>query len=144
MRSKDTISPGHPRTPRRLGPIFAGLLLLAAMPLTASAQSGLGFLKKGPINYFTDEDTRLMKKNLDGVLSSSEPGAKAQWTNPKTEHSGEAETTEVSTSDDGLPCKKLRIVNNARGMTAESSYKLCNYPGKGWRVPPQAKPKPKS
>lgn len=122
--------------------LIAGLLILAWVPLTASAQSNLGFLKQGPLNYFTAEDHRLMKSNLDKVLKSSEPGAKEQWTNPKTGHSGEAETTDASTSNDGLPCKKLRILNQAKGLSSEASYQLCNFPGKGWRVPPITKAKP--
>ncbi|HET7794362.1 MAG TPA: hypothetical protein VFL64_13345 [Rhizobacter sp.] len=113
---------------------WAGVLTMGMLlPLAASAQSGLGFLKNSPINYFNNEDIRLMRKNVDDLLAKGEQGAKGQWSNPKTKHAGEAEITETFSAD-GMSCKRVRVINQAKGLKSDASYPLCNYPGKGWRV----------
>lgn len=117
--------------------IEASLLGLALMlPLAASAQSGLGFMKDSPISYFNSEDIKLMKANAYAVLDSAAPDAKGQWSNPKTRHSGEAAVIQVFTAE-GMPCKRLRMTNAAKGVTSDATYPLCKYPGKGWRVRPE-------
>ena len=101
--------------------------------MTASAQSGLGFLKTSPINYFTNEDIKLMKANADSLLESGAEGDKKQWSNAKTGHSGEAELMQ-SFSADGMSCKRVRVANQAKGLKSDATYPLCKYPGKGWRI----------
>ena len=111
-----------------------GLLTLALLlPLAAAAQSSLGFLKDSPISYFNGDDTTLLKNNAYAVLDSKAQGAKGQWSNPKTGHSGEAEVLEAFSAD-GMACKRLRVANAAKGVKSEATYALCNYPGKGWLV----------
>lgn len=102
-------------------------------PLAASAQSGLGYLKTSPINYFNNEDIRLMKANVDGLLEAGAEGDKKQWRNPKSGHSGEAEVMK-SFSADGMNCKRVRVANEAKGLKSDATYPLCKVPGKGWRV----------
>jgi hypothetical protein len=108
-------------------------MLALLLPLTAAAQSSLGFLKDSPISYFNSDDTQLLKKNAYAVLDSQAPAAKGQWSNPKTGHSGEAEVMEAFSAD-GMACKRLRVANAAKGVKSEATYPLCKHPDKGWRV----------
>jgi hypothetical protein len=119
---------------RALAACLMGLGL--GLPLAASAQGSLGFLKDSPISYFNNEDINLMKTNAYAVLDSAEQRAKGEWSNPKTRHSGQAEIMETFAAE-GMSCKRLRLANAAKGVTSEATYPLCNYPGKGWRVRPE-------
>jgi len=121
------------RSRRFLAPLLAALALAAAAP-GAAAQS-MEFLRGSPLNHFDKEDVRLMMDNVRRVLAS-ESGAKSGWTNPKTGHSGEAETI-GDFSADGMKCKRLRVSNSAKGLQAEMVYPLCDYPHKGWKVRPE-------
>jgi hypothetical protein len=115
----------------------AALLSLGlALPLAAWAQSGLGFMNDSPLSYFNSEDMKLMRANADAVLGSESASAKAEWSNPKTKHSGGAEVVESFVAD-GMPCKRLRVTNAAKGVKSDAVYPLCKYPGKGWRVRPE-------
>jgi hypothetical protein len=118
----------------RIEAALLGLVLL--LPMAASAQSGLGFMKNSPISYFDSEDIKLMKANAYAVLDSPESDAKGEWANPKTRHSGQAEVIKAFTAD-GMPCKRLRMTNAAKGVTSDATYPLCKYPGKGWQVRPE-------
>jgi hypothetical protein len=36
------------------------------------------------------------------------------------------------TATDGTPCKRLRIVNKAKGLESDATYTVCKYPDRGW------------
>ncbi len=115
------------------------IALLVAIPLVASAEY-LNFLKSSPLAYFKGNDYEMMQKNANDVLASTEPHAKKEWTNPKTGSSGLAEVRSEFTNTDGVPCKRLRIVNKAGGLQSDAIYAVCKYEGRGWLLHPDAKP----
>jgi hypothetical protein len=44
------------------------------------------------------------------------------------------------TSADGHACKNLNVLNRAPGMQGKADYILCQVPGRGWLLNPEARP----
>jgi hypothetical protein len=112
----------------------AGVVLFAA---TIHAQN-LNFLKASPLAQFTQEDVDLMLKNADDVLEAKEPAARREWSNPKTGATGTAEVLREFVGADGVPCKRLRVVNKAKSEARDVTHTVCKYEGRGWLVNSQA------
>jgi hypothetical protein len=117
------------------------LALLPAMvfPIATHA-TDLGFLKNAAIANFDKEDVDLMMKNVNEVLESESPGAKQEWSNPKSGASGVAQVKRKFTATDGSACKLLRLTNSAKGVEGKSTFTFCKYEGRGWLFNPDAKP----
>jgi hypothetical protein len=118
--------------------VAAGLGLLmvlacAMIPLRASA-GNLSFLGNTPLNFLEPDDVALMKKNAIELLDSGKLNTKQSWSNPKTGATGFAQVTGQFTMADGTPCKRLRLFNKAGGMENVSTYPVCKYSGRGWRI----------
>lgn len=111
----------------------------AASMITASA-ANLNFLDKSPVSYFTPEDFELMHNNAVKALDAADGTPKQSWSNEKTGASGWAQVRGQFKSSDGTPCKRLRIVNKAKGLSSDATYTVCNYPGRGWAVNADAGP----
>jgi hypothetical protein len=120
---------------------FAALAALvgAASMITASA-ANLGFLDKSPISYFTPEDMELMRSNALKVLDATTETAKQSWSNAKTGSSGWAQVRQQFTSSEGDPCKRLRIVNKAKGLESDATYTVCKHSDRGWAMNADAQP----
>ena len=99
--------------------------------ITASA-GNLSFLDSSPIAYFKPEDHDLMRENAFKVLDATDAQAKQSWSNSKTGASGWAQVRGQFTASDGAPCKRLRVVNRARGLESDATYTLCKYADRGW------------
>jgi hypothetical protein len=126
--------------PRRTPYISLSLALLACWAVSAAEAANLEFLKKSPASYFKPEDTDLMKKNAYQVLDSADPAARQEWSNPKTGASGLAEVRGQFTATDGVPCKRLRVVNKVKSVESDATYTVCRYPKRGWLVNDDAQP----
>ena len=121
---------------------FAALAALmgSAALITASA-ANLGFLDKSPVAYFTPEDMDLMRNNATKVLDDASGGtSKQSWSNTKTGASGWAQVRGQFTTSDGTPCKRLRVVNKAKGLTSDATYTVCKHPERGWAMNADAEP----
>jgi hypothetical protein len=117
---------------------LATVLLSAAM--SAAFAANLGFLDKSPISYFTPEDMDLMHSNALKALDATGATSKQSWSNAKTGASGWAQVREQFTTSDGTPCKRLRIVNKAKGLSSEATYTVCKHPERGWAMNADAEP----
>jgi hypothetical protein len=117
---------------------LAAVLVSAAM--SAAFAANLGFLDKSPISYFTPEDMDLMHSNAIKVLDAAGASSKQSWSNAKTGASGWAQVREQFTTSDGTPCKRLRIVNKAKGLSSDATYTVCKYPERGWAMNADAEP----
>lgn len=117
---------------------LAAVLVWAAMSTAFAAN--LSFLDQSPIAYFTPEDMDLMHGNALKVLDAAGATSKQSWSNAKTGASGWAQVREQFTTSDGTPCKRLRIVNKAKGLSSDATYTVCKHPERGWAVHADAEP----
>ena len=118
----------------------AVLALVACCAAAAAYGSNLGFLGKSPISYFKADDMALMRQSALKVLDAAEPNAKESWSNAKTGASGLAEVRSQFTATDGATCKRLRILNKAKGLESDATYTACKYPDRGWVLNTDATP----
>ena len=120
-------------------PVVVGVLV-SLMALVPAAASNLNFLGNSPLSYFKPEDMELMRQNALKVLDDSSPNAKQSWSNPSTGVSGLAQVRSQFKATDGATCKRLRIVNKAKGLESSATYTACNYPDRGWVLNTEATP----
>jgi hypothetical protein len=120
--------------------LVAFALLVAGTALTTASGGNLSFLDKSPVSYFTPEDFDMMHQNSTQVLDAQGASAKQAWSNAKTGASGWAQVRGQFTASDGVPCKRLRVVNKARGLESDSTFTVCKYADRGWVLNPDAAP----
>jgi hypothetical protein len=112
---------------------LAALALLAGCTAVTTAPAGnLSFLANSPISYFSPDDMELMQQNSLKVLDDPGANAKQAWSNSKTGASGFAQVRGQFAASDGTPCKRLRVVNKAKGLQSDATYTVCKYPDRGW------------
>jgi hypothetical protein len=117
------------------------LALIAGCTAAIAASAGnLSFLANSPVSYFTQEDMDLMQENSMTVLDAPGASPKHSWSNTKTGASGWAQVRGQFTSSDGVPCKRLRIVNKAKGLESDATYSVCKYADRGWAFNADATP----
>lgn len=108
------------------------MVMLLFSPVTF-AVSGLGFLSKSPIAYFTPEDSRLFKHALYEVLDKQPDGKTEQWKNEQTGHFGRIRS--VSTSrEHGTTCRRILLFNSAGGVTGKARFNFCRQPDGTWKI----------
>ena len=119
---------------------FTSIPLLAVIAATTSSAANLDFLEHSPISDFTPQDMELMHQNALKVLDDPARNAMHAWSNGSTGASGLAQVRGQFTASDGTTCKRLRILNSAKGLEGEATYTLCKYPDRGWAIHTQAQP----
>jgi surface antigen len=103
------------------------------LPTAASAQtSGLGFLSKGPMARYNDQDMRLLEGALGQALKAEQPGSAVEWRNDRSGASG-AVTPERIFDQGGQPCRDLRIITRHRTQESSGLYTLCRRDGR-WKL----------
>jgi hypothetical protein len=120
---------------------LALVLPMALAPLVSGA-SNLSFLDKSTVSNFKEQDVKLLMETADKALDSNDPRAGGSWSNPKTGNSGDVAVTGQFTSSDGHLCKRLKVLNRAKTMESSAQYVLCQVPGRGWLLNPEARPAP--
>jgi hypothetical protein len=118
---------------------LAFALFVGCTVVTAPA-GNLSFLGTSPLSSFTPEDMELMRQNAQKVLDASGANAKQSWSNPNTGASGLAQVRSQFTATDGAPCKRLRVINKAKGLESDATHTLCRYADRGWVVHTDATP----
>jgi len=83
--------------------------------------------------HFREDDFARMMQNATEVLDSDSPGAKREWSNPKTSSSGFAEVRGGAFAIEGAVCRRLRLANKAEGFTAEGIYVACKQHNGQWK-----------
>ena len=122
---------------------LAALAFIAGCTAAVTTSAGnLSFLANSPLSYFSPDDMELMRQNSLKVLDGSGTNAKQEWSNAKTGASGWAQVRKQFKASDGTPCKRLRIVNKARGLESDATYTVCKYPDRGWVFNADAAPPP--
>jgi hypothetical protein len=107
--------------------------LIAGCTAVISASAGnLSFLASSPVAYFNQDDMALMRENANKVLDSPDANAQQSWSNPRTRASGMAQLRGQFTAANGTPCKRLRIVNRARGLESDATFTVCRTADNDW------------
>jgi hypothetical protein len=109
----------------------SALIAGCAVVITSSA-GNMSFLADSPVAYFNPDDMELMRQSATKVLEAADPNSKQTWTNAKTGASGMAQVRGQFTASNGTPCKRLRIVNRARGLKSDATYTVCKSADNGW------------
>jgi surface antigen len=105
---------------------------LAALAPVASAQNWVGILKNTPAERFDEEDLRLFLDASRKALNESPDNQTQSWENPKTRAHGDI-TVLRSFESKGLPCKEVRVRNEAQGRKGDNKLNLCKKDDK-WRL----------
>jgi surface antigen len=105
---------------------------LAALAPAASAQNWVGILKNTPAERFDEEDLRLFLDASRKALNESPDNQTQSWENPKTRAHGDI-TVLRSFESKGLPCKEVRVRNEAQGRKGDNKLNLCKKDDK-WRL----------
>lgn len=116
---------------------LTGLAALCALGLAAPIlASNIGFLKEAPYAaYFTDEDRKMFRANLNKLLDEAKDGATSSWTNPKTGARGEITALErLAPPDDN--CRRAHVVNEAQGRTGRGEHVFCRTSDGSWLLAP--------
>jgi hypothetical protein len=111
--------------------LAAALIAGCTAAITASA-GNLSFLASSPVAYFNQDDMALMRENANKVLDSPDANAQQSWSNPRTRASGMAQLRGQFTAANGTPCKRLRIVNRARGLESDATFTVCRTADNDW------------
>jgi len=113
----------------------ASLLLAAACAALspgALAQNWVQLLKNTPAERFDEEDLRIFLDASRRALAEAPDNQPVAWENPKTRARGEI-TVLRSFQYQSLPCKEVRVRNEAQGRKADNTLKLCRKDDK-WRL----------
>ncbi len=120
---------------------LSALALVVSGTTALSAIAGnLSFLDSSPLSYFTPEDMELMRQNATKALDAPGAQAKESWSSTRSGGSGWAQVRGQFTATDGAPCKRLRVVNKAKGLQSDATYTVCKYPDRGWVLHTDATP----
>jgi surface antigen len=115
----------------RLALPLALLLGLAAVP--APAQQGwFSLFRNTPAEQFDDEDLRLFIEASRKALNETPEQGTVSWENPKTQSRGDVTVLSQFTWQEHA-CRKIRIVNEARGRKGTTTPSFCRVDDK-WRV----------
>jgi surface antigen len=123
----------------------AGYLAVIVLGVGFTAVNGvsagnLSFLDKSPLAYFKPDDMEMMHTNANKALDGSTANARQSWSNANTGASGWAQVRSEFKSTDGATCKRLRIVNKAKGLQSDATYTLCKSADGDWVVNTDATP----
>jgi len=122
--------------------LAAVALVIGFTALSSASAGNLSFLDKSPLAYFKPDDMEMMRQNARKALDDAGGNAKQTWSNAKTGASGWAQVRSGFKSTDGATCKRLRIVNKAKGLQSDATYTLCKSADGDWVVNTDATPAP--
>ena len=109
--------------------VFIACLALAA-PLAHAA--GLGFMGRGPMAKFSQEDHDIFRGALGRALATDKLDQAITWNNPKSPAKGSITPQKVYERG-GAPCRTLRVVNEYQTLQSDGVYSLCKRDGR-WKM----------
>ena len=116
--------------------VAAQIVMLCLLQISATLAGNNSFISDAPIGKFTDEDLQMMNANIEATLADSKVRVEHAWNNPKTQHSGTAETLQAF-SGPGMPCKRISVTNRAGNLKGKGQYTLCKMVDKEWTYVPK-------
>jgi hypothetical protein len=110
---------------------WCGIVIMAMSVASASA-ANLSFLRDTAMAYLTEADRSMQRKAALFVLEQAQPDAVREWSNPATGSSGRIEGQGDLISEQGLHCRRIRIVAQARGAESIFVLPVCKDEKGGW------------
>lgn len=106
----------------------------ATLSAVASVCAGqnLTFLQDAPGVTFTDEDRRLQSEAAYAVLTDPNPRLFKEWKNPQTGHSGSFHGLGNLRSEEGLHCRKIKILSQADNRKNQMTLPVCQTTDGAW------------
>lgn len=105
--------------------------MLAIQASVCAAQT-LTFLQDSPGVVFTEEDRRLQSDAAMAVLNDTNPHLTKEWKNPATGNSGSFQGLGNLRSEDGLHCRKIKILSDAAGRKNQMVFPVCRTAEGDW------------
>jgi len=121
------LSSNHP-----VGAFVLALLLVVPVGLARAAGENAAF-KDTPVSKFNKDDHALMMARIDQALKAEKEGETLEWKSEKTPAAGSVTALDRLVSD-GLPCRRLRIVNTYGEINGRGVYRFCEKPAGKWRL----------
>ena len=107
----------------------------------AHAVRGYDNFSNTPLAKFSKEDSALMMTRVNQALTAEKDGETLEWKNEATPASGSV-TPLARFSDNGVACRRLRIVNVYADLNAQGVYRFCEKGAGKWKlIGPDAAPK---
>jgi hypothetical protein len=114
--------------------IESGLVALALLLGCHAAHAfNMRWLEYSPVQYFTDEDWRLLKQTVHEALRESRRGDKLTWNNPDSGNSGSV-TNLGSSGTEGRECTRLGIHNTTGKLSGTSVASFCKQGDGSWKM----------
>lgn len=107
----------------------ASTLLSAGLPA-----ADLAFLRDTAITALTDADRKLQNEAILSALEDPQPQTAKEWNNPKTRASGRAQTLGNFKTEEGLHCRKLQVLTQAKGIDNQFSFPVCKSERGEWFI----------
>lgn len=126
------ITRSDPKPNRRVRALLAATLLGVAS-VAAHAASGFTTFNEAPIAKFSKEDTALMMARVNEALKAEKDGETLDWKNEAGKASGSV-TPLARFVAEGVPCRRLRIVNVYAEQKAQGVYRFCEKPVGKWKL----------
>lgn len=105
--------------------------MLSAVVSVCAGQN-LTFLQDAPGVTFTDEDRRLQIEAAYAVLTDPNPRLSKEWMNPQTGHSGSFHGLGNLRSEEGLHCRKIKILSQADNRKNQMTLPVCQTADGSW------------
>jgi surface antigen len=115
---------------------FRGVVVAAALALPAPPAAPAGgiasILQGTAAEKFDEEDVQLLSQAVHRALDAAPEREPVAWENPKSRHRGDV-TVMKSFEAKGMPCRQLRLRNEADGRQGEASVDACKVTGE-WKL----------
>jgi surface antigen len=114
---------------------------IAAAALAASSAgafaANLGFLNNTPITYMKQRDLQALNKAAQVALDSKKPGESLDWNNEGAGNPVPVNgtvTPHETFEADGMQCRKVTLVANAKGQTQTWTPTACKQADGKWKL----------
>jgi surface antigen len=102
--------------------------------ISLSAYGAIGADLRGlPGNFASDADRQILRDAITGALETSADNVTTDWNNPATGSNGVIRPVS-SYEMNGMPCRKLQLINNFDDQHNKWQFSFCKTPEGVWKV----------
>jgi hypothetical protein len=116
-----------------LANIVFGMVAAALLPGVVAALP-TDILGNSPILKMTEADKKLQYDAVLDVLESSDPRAVREWENSSTGFKGRIDAQGDMVSAEGLPCRRLQLRTEVRGLQSLFAFPFCKSAEGQWFI----------
>ncbi|MFL6551413.1 MAG: RT0821/Lpp0805 family surface protein [Povalibacter sp.] len=107
------------------------IFLLTLLTSVCSA-GNLSFLNDTALAALDEDDRTLQRAAAYSVLDAEDPVSSKEWKNDKSGSSGKIHSLGNYRSDDGLHCRKIRILTQAKSLKNDVTLPVCKLSDGDW------------